>query len=291
MTEPAKLTTVDDEEQEFSPAQVFAPKWYLNGFPKAGTHLLVSMMKAHARPMPPVQMHPKEWVGTFAHHAWTNEWADMTRLMYDFGHLLPGYFFKGHCGWTKELETYLWNLGVAFVFIYRDLRDVAVSQTHHILTEEKDGWQHDNKDAYRELGWDDALEAVIVGKEINDVWYPGVVERWECYAPWLDVDWVESITYQEARLEPKQVAARLIRYGLQRLATIYRLTLEKPGEAFDDVVNEMATSSRDTESSTTFRKGEVGNWKSAFTDRHKKLFKEIDNNWLIRLGYESSSDW
>jgi len=291
MTEPVELATADDEQEEFLPTQIFAPKWYLNGFPKAGTHLLVSMMKAHARPMPPVQMHPKEWIGTFDHHSWTNEWCDMTRLMYDFGHLLPGYYFKGHCGWTEELETHLLNLGIAMVFIYRDLRDVAVSQTFHILTEDKSGWRHDNKEAYRELGFDGALEAVIVGKQIGDVWYPGVIERWEHYAPWLDVGWVESISFQEARLDPEQVAARLIRYGLGRLARIYGMELMEPGEAFQDAVNEMAESSRDTDNSNTFRKGQVGGWREHLTEGHKRLFKDGDNGWLVRLGFEKNNDW
>ena len=42
----------------------------------------------------------------------------------------------------------------------------------------------------------------------------------------------------------------------------------------------------------TFRRGEIGNWRDEFNDKHKKLFKTTDKNeWLIRLGYETGPAW
>ena len=282
----------DDEEAEIPPERIFAPRWFLNGFPKAGTHLLVSMMNAHANPMPSMQFQPKEWLGTFHFNSWSDKWADIRKVAYSFGHLRPGYFYKGHCGHRADLETFMWFLGVAHVMIYRDFRDVAVSQTHHILSERGE-WKHQDKDAYRELGgFDEALAAVIAGLQTERCYYPGVMERWALYAPWLDVAWVLNISYEEGRTDPVAVAKRLIEYGLWRLCDIFEVEMIEPGEGFEEMAQAMAEASQDTEHSPTFRRGVVGGWREAFTDKHKRLFKESDKqNWLVRLGYESSADW
>lgn len=43
--------------------------------------------------------------------------------------------------------------------------------------------------------------------------------------------------------------------------------------------------------SMTFRKGQIGSWKTHFTEHHKKLFKKIGGQLLIDLNYESGLDW
>jgi hypothetical protein len=43
--------------------------------------------------------------------------------------------------------------------------------------------------------------------------------------------------------------------------------------------------------SHTFRSGKTGGWREHFTDEHKKLFKEVAGDLLVRLGYERSNDW
>ncbi len=43
--------------------------------------------------------------------------------------------------------------------------------------------------------------------------------------------------------------------------------------------------------STTFRKGQIGDWQNHFTDEHKRAFKEVAGEALINLGYENGYDW
>ena len=45
------------------------------------------------------------------------------------------------------------------------------------------------------------------------------------------------------------------------------------------------------EISPTYRSGKVGGWRSVFTDIHKRLFKDITGDLLIRLEYEQDADW
>ena len=43
--------------------------------------------------------------------------------------------------------------------------------------------------------------------------------------------------------------------------------------------------------SHTFRSGKTGGWKGYFTEEHKKLFKDMAGDLLVRLGYEKNNDW
>lgn len=261
-----------------------AAKWLLNGFPKSGLHFCVQLMRPVIKEMIPGQLHVMPWLGTFRHHSWSEEWSDIRLMLYMMGRLHIGCYFKSHVGWRQEIEDFLWYLGVAHVFIYRDMRDVAVSQAHHVLADDNERFMHPDKELYRSLGgFDDVLAAVIEGVGI----YPGVMHRWEYYAPWLEVPWVYKLRFEEAIADRHKAAGSLLRYGLERVATLFGLNLHAEGGQFKEVVCQMVESSYDTENSVTYRKGAAGGWREAFTGRHVELFKQTDtNNWLARLGYE-----
>lgn len=40
-----------------------------------------------------------------------------------------------------------------------------------------------------------------------------------------------------------------------------------------------------------FRKGVSGDWKKHFNSEHKKLFKKMYPDALVKLGYEENNDW
>jgi hypothetical protein len=43
--------------------------------------------------------------------------------------------------------------------------------------------------------------------------------------------------------------------------------------------------------SHTFRSGKTGGWREFFTSEHKKLFKDVAGDLVVRLGYEGNNDW
>jgi hypothetical protein len=43
--------------------------------------------------------------------------------------------------------------------------------------------------------------------------------------------------------------------------------------------------------SHTFRSGKTGGWREHFADEHKKLFKEVAGDLLVKLRYENTNDW
>lgn len=261
-------------------------KWYLNGFPKSGLHLAVQLIRPLASAMPPGQLRAKPWAGTFSHHSWSADWDKLPLRMYQLGELRPGRYFKAHCGHLHDVEAFMWLLGVAHVFVYRDFRDVAVSQTYHIMSNNKH-FQHPGRDKFLALGGkDEVLRAVIVGLDE----YPGVMERWELYAPWLSVDWLFKFRFEDAIANVARMADRLVRYGLNRLGQIFEMRFG--AATTSELVENMVASAGRKEEAPTYRAGRVGDWRHEFNNEHRRLFKETDkNNWLARLGYEEGPHW
>jgi len=260
----------------------FPPKLLLDGFPKSGLHLIEQMVGAWIPPMPPHHFHPRSpWCGTFANNSWTTDWADIEQQAWKWARLQPGHYIKGHVGYRPEIEQFLRMAGVSVVFIYRDLRDVAVSVAHHWQSEGRQ-LSCEDKSFFRKMSFNQVLLAAIEG--IGP--YPGLIERWEQYAGWLDVDWVLSVKFEDARSDPKGVAEWLVQYGISEVAHRFDLAVSF-NDAIHDLTDRMVAAQECREESLTFRRGQVGGWRDAFTSEHRAAFERVGgNDWLTRLGYE-----
>lgn len=285
-------TKLREDGQSMIEQHPFQAKWYLNGFPKSGLHMITATIAPIAKPC--VEdwdgaVWKRPWAGTFNFNSWTNEWVPLEKVLYKVSRLQDGQFLKAHTGYKSEIERFLWYSGISHVFIYRDPRDVAVSQSYHVVAEDDDRFSHPDKDMYRALGSHrEVLKAVIVGMDK----YPGVMERWEEYAPWLEVDWVFKLRFEDMRAHPMEVTRELLKYGLGRAAPIYDCRLTIVEDAFDVVVATMVANQDDHRFSPTFRKGHIGQWHYEFDQEITDLFKETDkNHWVEKLGYAESDEW
>jgi hypothetical protein len=43
--------------------------------------------------------------------------------------------------------------------------------------------------------------------------------------------------------------------------------------------------------SNTFRKGQIGGWRSEFSEEHQQAAREIAGPLLVKLGYEADPEW
>ncbi|NIV36795.1 MAG: hypothetical protein GWN58_47380 [Anaerolineae bacterium] len=271
-------------------AQLPGPRLYLNGFPKSGLHLLWCWSLAFVEG-PAWEKRP--WAGTFEGHAWTTQWADTEQLFTRLGLLRPGTYLKAHTGWREDIERKMFDLGLVHIFVYRDPRDVAVSQAYHILaaTDNPDetgkALFHPGASAIREMAQDD-FDYILAASIAGYGPWAGVIERWELYAGWLDVDWTLSLKYEDMRHKEFEIAQLLIRYVYGRTARVagYQLGLfQKDLDESTKHLLQVAEKAR--EHSPTFRKGKTGGWREHFTPDHIELWKQHDpTNWVERLGYE-----
>jgi len=239
--------------------------------------------------MPKTPVWEKPWAGTFTGNSFSADWVPLENVLFKIGRLLQGHYLLGHAGFRPEIERFLYYKGVTTLLVFRDFRDVCVSQAHHVLHE--DDWTHAHpaKDVYRAMDtFDDVLEAVILGIP----GFPGVMERWELYCDWLYVDWVLKVSYESLVAQPKDFAKLLAENWMGRVAKLWGKNPTIEPFALELLTTQMVESMQQTELSPTFREGIPGGWKEAFTDKHIDLFKETDvNHWLVRLGYEKEEDW
>lgn len=272
-------------------SHVFQAKWYINAFPKSGTHWLALMLHPVAKPQPEAPLWDKPWVGTNGGNSWADLPLSSESVLYRLGRLDDGCFLYGHCEFRPEIERFLYYLGVAHLFLYRDMRDVAVSQTHHILSEDDEKHFHPAKDFYRSLGgFDEVLEAVIEGVEMEtengQIRFPGVMERWMNYASWLRAPMVYRLRYEDLHQDCEGVMAGILDYGLKRVAPIFGSRLNFHQETFDFVVKQMVFCGQQTDKSATFREGKTGGWRKVFKPHHVDAFRKSDKAcWLERLNY------
>lgn len=249
-----------------------APRCYINAFPKSGTHLTELMVAGLLQPATTTK---SIWCGTFKHHAWSTQWVNIDKPIGKLTDMPPTTYYKGHSGYTDEMAEILLSRHIATLFVYRDLRDVAVSAAFHALSDEE-RFVHDGKHIFQEMdSFEDVLAAVIVGTGV----YAGLFDRWELYAKWLEQEWVTVLRYEDILAEPELVAGAVLTY----ITTMAGFELHPDDHA--QLADKMALNTTQYRN-VTYRNGSTGEWREHFTPRISKLFNERAGDWLARLGYE-----
>ena len=164
-------------------------------------------------------------------------------------------------------------------FIFRDPRDVVVSHVFYVTEMES---RHVHHSYYQSLpDFDARLKVSILGRPDADVEFPDIAERFAPYLGWLDQPQVLGIHFEDLIQDRVQTLNRIIDHFLARvpLRTSRQLILDSLESAINPT------------KSPTFRSGKTGEWRKHFTDEHKKIFKDVAGDLLIRLGFETSLDW
>jgi len=242
----------------------FQPRLLVNSFPKSGTHLALLIAVHLVRGTDPMS-----WCGSFRGNSFTLNWFPLGRAIRTIKRQYPGTFMLGHMAWRQEFEDALQEMNTCKLFVYRDLRDVAVSQTYHIEHEDSTSRKHPNKQVYWDMpSHEDRLIAVIEG--IPN--YPGIFERWQYYKPWLEKDWVLPLYYQDMLDDPKKTAEDVILYMIKRH---YRNEMIPPILAQDGLVESIEKSienQKRNDLSASYRKG-GSSWREEFTPRVMEVYE------------------
>jgi hypothetical protein len=258
----------------------FRPRIHINSFPKSGTHLAIFIIAHIAH-----RQQPRHWLGSFKKNSWSTEWHTDDCIIPVIEGQPACTWMIGHMGWKKTYYDAFQKMRTCNLFIYRDLRDVVVSQTYHIENPDDRRFRHPDKQLYWDMEThEDRMKAVITGID----GYPGVIDRWELYAPWLEMrPNVLPIKFEDMIDEPELVARKTVDYCIERtivddmpimLAESLKRTIVKSVENLQ---------MRD---SGSFRKGIIGSWKNEFTPEILELFNQHERGWLERLGYEKEEN-
>jgi len=260
-----------------------SPRLYLNGFPKAGLHALV---QGFIPVLAPFMV--QNWLGSFLDSSFTENRVDDELIAATFRAQHPGTYIMGHMEHTPAIQAHMERARVVQVFIIRDLRDVIVSQYHHVMTEDDGRFAHPDKDAYRAIGDREGVCMAIMEGLDN---LSSVSARWQLYEDWLDVPWTLTIRYEDLIADPAAVLGLAVKhvFGYEATRGGYQLHLSQ--STYDDLVSQMVESMHRRDLKGTFRKGVPGEWKEQFTPKLARLFERMSGDWLQRFGYETDREW
>ncbi len=125
------------------------------------------------------------------------------------------------------------------------------------------------------------LNVSILGRPDAGVEFPDIAARFAPYLGWLDRPEVLSIHFEDLINDRAAALTRIMDHMLARA----------PLPALRQEILDALEGSINPKRSPTFRSGKTGEWKKHFTPEHKKIFKDVAGELLIRLGYEKDTDW
>lgn len=254
------------------------PRFFANSFPKSGTHLLTQALQGFPRLGPVVD---SGLPAVVTYEGDTGRERTFKEILKDLRRLLPGDISYGHLHALPEVIDFLRQDGYATFFILRDPRDVVISHVHYVTDLEPRHALH--KYYWEELhNFDERLSVSIKGLPEIGFEFPDIRRRFEPFMGWMTCSEVMILRFEDFIANRIVTLGKVIDYAVERG---FPLEMDK-----EEAISVLA-SNIDPQRSPTFRSGKAGGWRNQFTPYHKKLFKEITGDLLIRLGYEQTDDW
>lgn len=254
------------------------PLLFGNSFPKSGTHLLTQILAGFSQ-LGPVAESGLPPVLTFEGES--GKPRRLSRILDELARFMPGDIGYGHLHAFPEVVEFLCGSGKATYFIYRDPRDVVVSHVFYITDINN---RHAHHDYYINhlKNFDERLKVSILGRPGLEHPFPDIRARFEPYLPWLVQAAVLSLRYEDLIQDVQAGLSAILEHALKR-GFVYSGDKAAALTALAAAIQ--------PERSPTFRSGRTGSWREHFTEEHKKLFKEVSGDLLVRLGYEQNQNW
>ncbi len=253
-----------------------APPIFGNAKPKSGSHLLLQVLNGFTRIMPYryVEAEPIRTIEKEGRRKTKEEVLD------ELTHIPRGIIGWGYVDAAPEIASFLTSNGRVNFFIYRDPRDLLVSQVF-FATEMYE--EHGMHDFYNSLpDFRERLKVAITGIDRGGLTMVSVKQRYEGVFQWLATPGVMCIRYEDLVNNRDATLSSMLD---QVEKTGYKIPTPRE-QALSVLVNAIQP-----KKSHTFRSGTTGGWREFFTAEHKKLFKEVAGGLLVRLGYEQNNDW
>jgi len=251
------------------------PKILINSVPKSGTNLLVQIAKGI-----PGVFHDQK----FFYHS--ENYLEVLNIK-------PGEMVSSHIPYNEDFSKQLKSQSIKQLFIYRDLRDVAVSLVYFINDKLHD---HPLYPAFQKriLTFEEQLNAVIcgielIGDEKNNKYgieqYPGIFHEYLPIYKWTVDPTICSLRFEDLVCNEASKDREILKIIEFLWEDLEYLELDK--FHLLDILKQNIN----PEKSWTYRKGVAGNWLNEFTLENKKKFKENAGDFLIKYGYEKNNEW
>lgn len=253
-----------------------APPIFGNAKPKSGSHLLLQVLGGFTQIMPYkyVDADPVRTIAKEGRRKPKEEILDELRRV------PQGVIGWGYVDATPENASFLTEAGRVNYFIYRDPRDMLVSQVFFATDMREEHGMHDYYNSLPDFG--ERLKVAITGIDKDGLKMVSVRQRYDGVFQWLETPGVMCIRFDDL-INNRDATLHSMLDEVEK--TGYKIPI--PREKALSVLVEAIQPRK----SHTFRSGKTGGWKQYFTDEHKSLFKDVAGDLLVRLGYEENNDW
>ena len=245
-------------------------------FPKSGTHLLDQILLGFSNVAPfskRVHSFYAEYEGESGRKRTPEQalaWLDSLR---------PCDVASAHLFARPDAVKRVCSPKFVSYFIFRDPREVVVSHVFYVTDMEA---RHVHHNYYQSLpDFDARLRVSILGRPNSEAEFPDIAGRFAPYMDWLNHPEVLTIHFEDLIHDRAATLTRIMEHLLTRF----------PLPAPRQLILDSLETSINPKKSPTFRSGKTGEWKKHFTDEHKKIFKDVAGDLLVKLGYEKDGNW
>lgn len=256
--------------------EVRLPAVFVNSVPKSGTHLLTQIV---------AELPSNDDWGTFAvsSPSLTMRERSSSYAARSLANLLPGESARGHLYWHDSIGPTLEAPTLVSFFIYRDPRDVAVSEARYLRSMNR---YHRLHPFFRGLTEDEAVMQAIMGRQPRSFLepkYPDIDRRYRRYLGWEDHPDVLAVRFEDLR-------------GPRLSVTVWQIIDHYYKKADDSTVDKSAIHAACLEAirperSHTFVSGQAGGWLSTMNPLQMTSFARVGQPLLEELGYETDGTW
>jgi hypothetical protein len=253
-----------------------APPIFGNAKPKSGSHLLLQILNGFT------QIMPYRYVDADPIRTITRDGRRRTadEILADLKRVPRGVIGWGYVDATPENASFLTEAGRVNYFIYRDPRDMLVSQVFFATDMHEEHGMHAYYKSLPDFG--ERLKVAITGIDRDGLKMVSVRQRYEGIFQWLGQNNVMCIRFEDL-INNRDATLQSMLDEVEK--TGYRIPT--PREKALSVLVEAIQPGK----SHTFRSGKTGGWVKHFSEEHKSLFKEVAGDLLVKLGYEENNDW
>tara|TARA_X000001036_G_scaffold261351_2_gene242939 strand:- start:1845 stop:2711 length:867 start_codon:yes stop_codon:yes gene_type:complete len=246
----------------------------INSIPKSGTHLADQFFK---------NIDEVKDFSFFIAQAPTrpHRLRSENKIIELISRIKPGEIVRGHFHYSKKIEELLIQKEILMIFVYRDPRDVIISEANYLYDMNKFHSLH--KYFRHKHVLKDRIKLSIKGINSIKFGYKNVGERLKPYIGWKinKSDHIFSMNYESMRNSLDLCIEQLYLFFKKNNFFEKEISLQN----FSTKVNQ----SIDPKKSHTFRKGKDGGWKNQFDLEIINLYKDYEDGITENLGYEMPS--
>jgi hypothetical protein len=233
----------------------------------------------------------KEWNGVVASRSLCGIMNSPSHVRWKLGSIPNHSIIRSHLMYCDEVLDILRENQFKTIFIYRDLRDVAISLVR---------WASKTPmiflyDVYLKMPTFDeqlmsSIEGISLGNPFgSNISQPDIGQDFLRWKGWIDDPTILAIRFEDLVGERGGGSEEIRLSLIEKIAEHLEVKLSS-----EQIKAKFSSNVMNPEGSPTFGKGGkggIGDWKTVFNQEHKEAFKKVAGDLLIELGYEKDLNW